>query len=139
MLAIGARYGLRAVRVPWEDAARLGAIEARAGHRESWLIAPWIGLLRARIRRHGLTAPDRVFGLAWSGAMTEARIAGLLRHLPEGLTEIYCHPATTAGFEGANRAYRYADELAALTAPGTVQRLRDSGAQHGGFADFESR
>ena len=139
MLAIGARYGLRAVRVPWEDTARLGAVEARERHRESWLIAPWIGLLRRRVRRRGLTAPDRVFGLAWSGAMTEQRLNGLLRHLPEGLTEIYGHPATRAGFPGANRAYRYAEELAALTAPAAAQLLRESGARHGGFADFGPR
>jgi hypothetical protein len=44
-------------------------------------------------RRSGdrIAAPDQVFGLAWSGAMTD-RLAGLIL-LPEGLSEIYMHPA----------------------------------------------
>jgi hypothetical protein len=83
-----------------------------------------------------LTSPDRVFGLAWSGAMTEQRIAGVLRYLPDGLTEIYSHPATAAGFAGAANGYRYADELAALTAPGIKDLLRATDARSGGFADF---
>jgi hypothetical protein len=80
--------------------------------------------------------PDRVFGLTWSGAMTEQRIAGVLRQLPDGLTEIYSHPATSDSFAGAASGYRYADELAALTAPGIKDLLRATGARSGGFADF---
>jgi hypothetical protein len=95
-----------------------------------------VALLRRRVRRQGLTAPDRVFGLAWSGAMTEPRLAGLLRQLPDGLTEIYAHPATDARFAGAADGYRYAEELAALTAPGVQDLLHASGARSGGFADF---
>lgn len=137
MLDIGVRYGMSAVRVPWEEKAPLAAVDSRR-YRGNWLEAPWVALLRSRVRRRGLTAPDRVFGLAWSGAMTEERIGGLLRHLPDGLTEIYSHPATAA-FEGATHGYRYADELAALTAPGILQLLRASGARSGGFADFLQR
>ena len=136
MLDIGKRYGMRAVRVPWEAPRQLASIDSRSRYRRPWLAAPWIALLKRRVRRHGLTAPDRVFGLAWSGAMTEQRIAGILRHLPDGLTEIYSHPATTAGFAGAASGYHQADELAALTAPGIKDLLRATGARSGGFSDF---
>jgi hypothetical protein len=81
-------------------------------------------------------APDRVFGLAWSGAMTEERISGVLRYLADGITEIYCHPATADDFAGATPGSRYADELAALTAPGVRDLLRATGARCGGFSDF---
>ena len=103
MLAIGERYGMRA-------RARAVGSEAPAGRHRPPQPAPAQPLARGplgwrcsgqRVRRHGLTAPDRVFGLAWSGAMTEPRLAGLLRQLPDGLTEIYSHPATRAGFAGA--------------------------------------
>jgi hopanoid biosynthesis associated protein HpnK len=136
MLDIGKRYGMSAVRVPWESPRLLAGIDSRSPHRRHWLAAPWTALLRRRVRRHGLTSPDRVFGLAWSGAMTEQRIAGVLRYLPDGLTEIYSHPATAAGFAGAANGYRYADELAALTAPGIKDLLRATDARSGGFADF---
>jgi len=133
ILDIGARYGMKAVRVPAEPADVLRRVEPRSNPTPSLLTAPWAALLRARVRRRGLMAPDRVFGLAWSGAMTESRIAGLLFHLPAGITEIYAHPATSGEFDGANPAYRYADELAALTAPAIRAAASASGARLGGF------
>jgi hopanoid biosynthesis associated protein HpnK len=138
MLRIGKRYGMRAVRVPWEAKRLLAGIDPRTP-RGQWLEAPWVALLRSRVRRHGLTAADRVFGMAWSGAMTEARLAGVLRQLPDGLTEIYSHPASGAAFPGAANGYRYADELAALTAPGVKELLRATGAKSGGYGDFLRR
>jgi predicted glycoside hydrolase/deacetylase ChbG (UPF0249 family) len=83
-----------------------------------------------------LRAADQVFGLAWSGALTEQRVAGVLRYLPDGLTEIYCHPATADTFDGSASGYRYVDELAALTAPGVRDLLRAMDARSGGFTDF---
>ena len=136
MLAVGRRYGMRAVRVLREPSKILARIEPSVRRRRGWLIGPWIAQLRRRVRRCGLSAPDQVFGLAWSGAMTDARFAGVLRNLPDGLTEIYCHPATTDAFAGATFGYRYADELLALTAPEVIELVRVSSARSGGFSDF---
>ena len=133
---IGSSYGLRAVRVPAEPVDILNRIETGRKHRRDWRTAPWIALLKARIQRRGLGAADQVFGLAWSGAMTEQRVAGLLRHLPVGVTEMYFHPAASCAFAGAASGYRYTDELAALTAPRVKDLLRATGAKSGGFADF---
>jgi len=83
-----------------------------------------------------LRSPDAVFGLAWSGAMTAPRLCGLLHHLSEGCTEIYTHPATSDRFEGHAPGYRYADELAALTAPDAVAAARRPGIVLGGYGDF---
>jgi hopanoid biosynthesis associated protein HpnK len=139
LLDIGRRYGMTAVRVPREPEELLAGVEPGVGQRADWLTTACAVRLGNRVRINGLAAPDRVFGLAWSGAMTEPRIAGVLHSLPEGLTEIYCHPATTDRFAGAARDYRYADELAALTAPAIKDALRASGAQSGGFSDFAAR
>jgi len=139
LLDIGKRYGMNAVRVPAEPAHVLARIESGGSHASNWLAKPWTALLGRRVRGRGLTAPDRVFGLAWSGAMTEQRVAGLLRNLPVGLSEIYCHLATADRFAGAAPGYRYADELAAMTAPAVKELLRARGARSGGFADFAER
>jgi chitin disaccharide deacetylase len=136
ILEIGQRYGLRAIRVPVEPKRILSRLEPKIGRRWTMLTAPWAALLKAQARRHGVAVPDNVFGLAWSGAMIESRMAGLLRHLPDGMTEIYAHPATSGAFEGAASNYRYAEELAALTAPAVLAAARASGARLGGFADF---
>ena len=133
---IGQHYGMGAVRVPWEPPGLLARIESAGKNRRKWLTVPWIVLLRTRVRQRGLTAPDRVFGVTWSGAMTEQRIAGILRHLPDGITEIYSHPATVGSFAGAANGYRYRDELAALMSPRVKELLQASGAQVGGYLDF---
>ena len=136
ILNIGKRYGMAALRVPYEPRGLLDPIEPPVGSRGNWLVAPWLSQLRRAVRRHGLTAPDQVFGLRWSGAMTEERILLVLQNLPGGLTEIYCHPATRDSFAGATRGYRYAEELAALTAPRVKQLLLARGVRSGGFSDF---
>src|SRR5580704_8334730 len=48
---------------------------------------------RGRFRRNGFLVPDRVYGLKWSGEMTLERVQVILDGLPEGLSEIYMHPA----------------------------------------------
>jgi hopanoid biosynthesis associated protein HpnK len=136
ILEIGRRYGVRAIRVPVEPVSVLSRVEPKISLRWAVLTGPWTALLKARARRHGVAVPDNVFGVAWSGAMIEPRMAGLLEHLPDGMTEIYAHPATSGVFEGADSNYRYADELAALTAPAVLAAARASGARLGGFADF---
>ena len=136
MIAIGRRYGLRGLRVPIEPAGVLAEVEPSARRSPAYLTAPWAALLARRARRAGLQVPDAVFGLAWSGAMTQPRLSGLLRHLPEGSTEIYLHPATSGGFEGHAPGYRYADELAALMAPSAIAAARRPEVALGGYCDL---
>jgi hopanoid biosynthesis associated protein HpnK len=135
MIAIGKPCGMRAVRVPREPRNLLKRIEPAARHRNG-IADPWSAILKMRLQRHGLTAPDQVFGLAWSGAMSETRVAGALGHLPDGITEIYFHPATTDNFAGAASGYHYAEELAALTVPAIKSLVRATGARTGGYSDF---
>ncbi|MGY2050808.1 hopanoid biosynthesis-associated protein HpnK [Methylobacterium sp. JK268] len=136
VLRIGRDFGMRSLRVPREDRDTLR--RAEPGFRPGLALdtAPWAALLGWRARRAGLAVPDRVLGLAWSGHMTPPRVAGLLRHLPDGLTELYTHPATAGGFPGEAEGYAYAEELAALTAPESRAALAESGAVLGGFSEF---
>jgi hopanoid biosynthesis associated protein HpnK len=138
ILDIGRRYGMRGIRVPSEPGDLLARIEPPR-RRDDWITAPWAALLRRRVRHKGLSVPDRVFGLAWSGAVTEKRVLGVLDNLADGVTEIYCHPATRDRFAGSAPGYHYADELAALTASAVKDALRASGARCGGFSDFAPR
>jgi len=138
VINVGRQHGLRALRVPREPLSALDAIEPGRKHARDWRMGPWLALLGTRARAHGLLVPDRVFGLAWSGAMTERRLAGLLHRLPTGVTEIYAHPATTNEFAGATAGYRYRDELEALTSREIREAAHASGARIGGFGDFLS-
>jgi hopanoid biosynthesis associated protein HpnK len=136
ILKFGRRYGLKAARVPIEPRPVLHAAEPGARVPPAFVTAPWAALLAARFRRAGILTPDAVFGLAWSGAMTKARLLGLIAALPEGLSEIYLHPATRGGFAGSAPGYRYADELAALTDDEVRAATEGRGIELGGFADF---
>jgi hopanoid biosynthesis associated protein HpnK len=136
ILQIGRCYGMRASRAPVEPRAVLAAVDPAAGPPPAWVTEPWARLVRARYRMAGVVLADQVFGLAWSGAMTPERVAGIVRRLPSGVSELYLHPATGGGFEGAAPGYRYAEELAALLAPETAEAVVASGAVLGAFSDF---
>ena len=123
------------LRVPNEDAALIASIDGGSAGATGWIMAPWTALLKARARRAGISTPDHVFGLAWSGAMTRERLLSLAGRLPKGFTEIYTHPATDGAFEGAATGYRYADELAALIDPRVKAEFSESSARIGEFTD----
>jgi hypothetical protein len=67
--------------------------------------------------------------------MTRDRLASLIRHLPNGLSEIYLHPAT-GPFAGSAPGYHYREELDALRAPEVIAACRDASLRLGGFGDF---
>ncbi len=92
LLAIGQEFGVARVRVPREPPSVLVA----CGYQPRWgdyALHLWSSVLRAQVRQAGLACDDQVFGIAWSGQMTEARVRRLLDHLPPGQSEIYFHPA----------------------------------------------
>ena len=117
MTKIGAGYGMNATRVPFETSG------------------PFAGWLRRSWRAKGMRVADRVYGLKWSGTMTRERVRSILEALPDGLNEIYMHPAT-GSYPGSAPGYRYSEELAALTDRQAVERIKSSGFRCGGFADF---
>jgi hopanoid biosynthesis associated protein HpnK len=135
VIVVGRRFGLRALRVPYEPAAICAKAEpGRSGFPR--YVTPWLRLLARRARRAGLRTPDAVFGLAWSGAMSAARLRRLIPNLRDGLSEIYFHPATCDSFAGSAPGYHYADELAALTDPDIIALTRGEDVVLGGFSDF---
>ena len=90
------------------------------------------------LRSAGLFVNDHLFGLAWSGRMDEERLLRLIPHLPEGVSEIYLHPATglTTMFAGAAPGYRHEAEFAALLSPSVKRRICDSGIRRVSYSDF---
>lgn len=116
ILRIGRDFGLRALRVPREPVSVLRRAAGADDRVSSPLYAPWIRLLARRLRRAGVARNDHLFGLAWTGAMTEDRLLRLLRALPLGVSELYAHPAArrTALLSQTMPDYRPTEELAAL-------------------------
>ena len=137
VVEIGREYGMRAVRLPAEPAAVLS--RAFPGERyRTPLYGPTIVALRRRLRRSGVATNDQVFGIAWSGAMVEARVLGLLPHLPPGTSELYFHPATTQTpiLAAVMPGYRHVEELAALTSPQVRRRIGELGISLVAYGDL---
>ena len=132
---IGGRFGLRAARVPLEPAGVLRRVEHRTPRAPALLTAPFALLLRRRLGSARFLTPDHVFGLRWSGHMSKERLSGLIRNLPNGLSEIYLHPAT-GPYRGSAPGYHYREELDALIDPEVAAAAGASTLRLGGFSDF---
>jgi chitin disaccharide deacetylase len=137
VVQIGRDYGMRAVRLPKEPVRVLRRAYPEERRRPA-IFRPAVTGLRRRLRRAGLASNDYAFGIAWSGRMTEDRVLGLLPHLPPGVSEIYCHPATceTRALMTAAPGYRHVDELGALLSARVRRRIGELGISLVGYGDL---
>lgn len=120
VVRIGGDYGLRAMRLPHEPflaswRATGAGLVRRFGN--DLMLRPLLAAHRRRLARAGIACNDFVFGMNDTGAMVRDRLLGFLTQLPDGVSEIYTHPATGPWpeIEPAAESYRFADELEALT------------------------
>lgn len=111
MIDIGRAFGLRSIRIPAEPPTR--GVPRGLGDRALYA---WSRLLRWQARRAGLMCNDTILGLGSSGHMTPSLVQRFVDGLPDGVTELYFHPAT--GQDEALRRhmpnYEHTAELAAL-------------------------
>ncbi len=141
IVRLGRRFGLRAVRVPYEPPLAAWRV---SGTNLAGMLASGVGyglltaLLRLRLRRAGLHSNDYVFGLSESGRMIEELMLRQIAQLPDGVTEMYFHPATRRcpAFDRFMATYRPTDELAALTSPRVRRAFHDLGIRPMGFTDL---
>jgi hopanoid biosynthesis associated protein HpnK len=137
ILRIGHDFGMSALRVP-DEPLWFSRRQGFAPGLTAPLLTPWLGLVRWQLRRRGLACNDRVFGMTCSGDLNEARLLAILGRLPQGVTEIYLHPATRTQdpLTPSMQNYRHADELAALLSPRVRAAVAASNAICGGYADI---
>lgn len=123
IIEVGKPYGMRAMRVPRD--------------RKSPMIMEWLSKrLARRLSSAGILANRQVYGLAASGKFDKLRMQRVLSKLPNGLSELYCHPATLDSFPGSAPGYHYLDELEALLDPVVAGTLRRGPAVTGNFRKF---
>jgi hopanoid biosynthesis associated protein HpnK len=130
LLKVGLRHGMRALRAPIEERALLAEPVDGVD-----IAKPFARRVQRSARAAGVTVPDRTFGLAWSGAMHTERLCGILETLPEGVSEIYLHPAT-GPYPLSAPGYQYEAELAALIDPAARDIVARSGITLARFADL---
>ena len=124
VIDIASDFGKPAIRVPLE--------------RPTGVLAPWLWLMRRRVRASGLRHNDALVGLRATGHLTIGPVLAALDSLGEGITEFYFHPAsrTTAALDQAAPGYDRAGELAALMSPDVAQKLVSLGLKPLGFSNL---
>jgi len=124
ILDIGRDYGMKAMRLPYEPVKNL-RLASPDENITTPLYQPWVCMLGVRLRMAGMRTNDNIFGLRWSGGMDEKRVSSILANLPNGVTEIYFHPATqrTEQLKHLMPDYRHTDEFTALISANVRDQL----------------
>ncbi len=129
-LELAEEYGHIAVRTPFDDALeeKAEALSARYGGFPPWFIR-WQGRrYRAMVDRRGLPRTNYwESSFSQDGARTVEVLLEILDRLPEGSTEILCHPGT----EGWR-----AEDYRALADPRVRQRIQEQEIRLIGYADL---
>ena len=141
LMKVARAYGSPPMRIPYEPfAPSWRATRDRRGLRlaNAYLLAPWLMLMKARLRAAGIPHNDRVLGLSDVGHMHPARALALLRTLRPGVTEVFFHAATRRwdGIAADLREYELENELAALTNPDVARALQAPGVERIAFRDL---
>jgi len=141
LVRLAREYGIAAIRVP--DEPTVVRHQARAGQwMRDWLVAfplrDRTPAMKRRLARAGIRFNDTILGLADSGHVDIARMRELVAALPDGVTELYVHPATHRWAEPDSLpdTYRPEDELAALIDPSVRAAVHASGALLATFGDL---
>jgi len=81
--------------------------------------------MRQGLRHSGLRCPDHFFGFTQTGFLDATALKGILQHLPQGTSELMCHPGysdTDLASTATRLLGQRQEELRALTDP-AVKRL----------------
>ena len=100
-LRLAKQHGIGAIRVSHEASGLRTALSSGAELRPSVVLkqgvqARGLKLLardaREKVERAGISTADYFCGIAQTGELTKEGVARMLRNLPEGTTELMCHP-----------------------------------------------
>jgi len=141
ILRLAPTFGVASMRLVHEPRAigRIGASSPSLAERMGdALITPWMARMRRRIAQAGLRHNDVLLGLRASGHLNTDSVLALIDRLPDGVSEMYFHPATrrTSELAALMPGYDNEGEFAALTNPAVKRCLQALGVTPVGFADL---
>ncbi len=142
ILKVGRRHGLAAVRLPKEPPLRSWRAsqgKSLVSRLAKWLcLYPWNALMRGKLRIQGISSNDQIFGLHDSGFMNAELLLRILHEIPDGVTEIYFHPATRRSRETDETMshYQHREEFRTLINPLVREAFDNLGLLRIGFSDI---
>ena len=134
-------FGIRTVRLPaepWRATRGQSAGKRTAAAVRNACLAPWLWLVRWRLRRAGIRCNAEVRGLSDTGTMDEGTVLRLIDTIDRDVTEMFFHPATaTPSAEVLPQPVsRHVAELRALCSPVVRAALERRGLERLGFGDL---
>lgn len=137
LLRLAPEFGIKAVRVPFEpsNVARVAGAYSPFRWGVGWIERRRATALKRRLANAGIRSNDCILGLAHSGVMSSGRVQRYLEAIPDGVSELYFHPATErpAAYPAH---YRSRDELAALVDPAVAALIARQHVVTMSFADL---
>lgn len=142
---IAAEFGIPALRQPYESPRTLFALGPPRDRgklaRSLAAVAARVGRRRFRVLAHsgGLRTPDHFLGIGWTGSLSAARLLHAIERLPQGTTELMCHPGVhddELDRQPTRLKAQRQRELEALTDPAVAQAIRRAGIQLISFRDL---
>jgi hopanoid biosynthesis associated protein HpnK len=121
--------GIPGVRSAVERPTSLGGLLRRHGSASTTIVKQYLEARalalaamnsRERLQRAGLACPKYFYGITQTGFLDGAELDAILRNLPEGTSELMCHPGYVDGALKETRTRLLAQrerELEALTRP----------------------
>jgi len=149
VIELAREFCIRSVRCPAEDLeATLPLLWKIGGARRAALkrsaiaygVTSFARRFRGRLHMAGLVCTDAFYGLAQTGFLDARMLRALLALIPEGTTELMCHPGYASAeveSSGGELTRERESEVLALTAPETKEILARMGIRLMNFRDFE--
>lgn len=131
VLKMAKEYRIGRVRLPLDDPGRAGAMRGDRFLQKTALC--WLARYDAgKFLNKEIHVCHRMMGLFESGALTESRLLGILDEMPEGTTELVCHPGRqdeACQETYAHWGYHWETEQLALTSTAVRARLHSRGIE----------
>jgi hopanoid biosynthesis associated protein HpnK len=141
---VASEYGIKRVRMPFEDfSGTLGSGDngRKMLRRKAFAVGSRVSYpsFRRIAEENEMRTPKHFFGFAATGQLARAGLLSMIRNLPDGTSELVCHP----GFNDAElertgtrlRAEREV-ELAALTDPDVKKEIVERGVHLMSFREL---
>lgn len=140
ILQVGREYGLPAVRLPCEPFFPSWRAAGEGMPRRLLMrifLAPWTGLMRMRLNRNNVPRNDYLFGMNDTGRMGKERVLALLNHLPDGVSEMYFHPAAAGWRDPSTEGPGPDQELDALLSREVAEAFEANGIRRVSYGEME--
>jgi hopanoid biosynthesis associated protein HpnK len=147
VIGLAREFDIRNVRCPVEDLEATLPLVWRIGGATALLkrsaiaygVSSFAQRFKKRLHAAGLVCPDAFFGLAHTGFLDAEGLSALLALVPNGTTELMCHPGYDSAEMkslGGSLTHQREAEVLALISPGTREALGRFGIRLINFRDW---